>query len=410
MILTANRRMSFSASRRLARAGWSAAESERVYGAGAEREWGSGENYEAHFVFAGAVDNETGMLVNLSDVKRDLTAVVDDRYDHRFLNLDTPPFAAVPPTPENLARELLVEAQRACAGLPARLVACHLAESSRTAATAWADGRVEREFWIEFSAARRTCSPHLSEEENAAFFGKAASPAGHGHGYRLRVVVRGPVDGATGLIVPHSVASGALAQLHERVDHRNLNVEVPELAGEPMTTECLVRFVFRTLAADLPLARVRLYEMPHFFAEYDGTRAALALEGSFSAAHCLRRPGLSEEANRRIYGKCANPNGHGHRYTVQATLAGAIDERTGTVFNLGDFLGSLAGTLAPWDHRHLDLETAEFRSSPSTGENIVQALWPRLDEALGRRLARLRLFETSNNRFALRKEERWNAS
>jgi len=402
MILTANRRIAFSASRRLARDGWSAGESERVYGAGAERSWGSGENYEAHFVFSGAVDPETGMLVNLSDVKAALAGVVDDRYDHRFVNLDTPPFDVVPPTPENLARQLLAEAQRACAGLPARLVACHLAESALTAATAWAGGGVEREFFLEFSAARRTCSPHLSDEENTALFGNAASAAGHGHGYRLRVVLRGPVDAGTGLIAPHAVARGALMRLHEKLDHHHLNLEVPELAGMPMTTECLARYVCRTLAAELPVARVRLHEMPHFFAEHDGVRASLGLEGTFSAAHCLRRPGLSDDENRAIYGKCSNPNGHGHRYTVQATIGGAIDERTGTVFDLASFASGLAQALAPWDRRHLDLETDNFRAAPSTGENIVQALWPRLDAALDRRLLRLRLFETSNNRFALR--------
>ncbi len=402
MILTANRRVAFSASRRLARDGWSAAESERVYGAGAERAWGSGENYEAHFVFSGVVDAETGMLVNLSDVKAALSHVVDDRYDHRFVNLDTPPFDAVPPTPENLARQLLNEAARVCAGLPARLVACHLAESDVTGATAWVDGSVEREFALEFSAARRTCSPHLTDDENTALFGRAAAPAGHGHGYHLRVVLRGSVDAATGVIVPHAESHGALARLYEKLDHRNLNVEVPELAGVPMTTESLARWVYRTLAAELPVARVRLHETPHFFAEHDGRATSLGLESSFSAAHCLRRPGLSEAANRAIYGKCANPNGHGHRYTVQATIAGAIDERTGTVFDLMQLAGGLERALAPWDRRHLDLETDEFRSSPSTGENIVRALWPRLDEALDRRLARVRLFETSNNRFALR--------
>jgi 6-pyruvoyltetrahydropterin/6-carboxytetrahydropterin synthase len=404
MILTANRRQTFSASRRLARDTWSADEAERVYGAGAERAWGSGENYAVHLVFSGVTDAATGMLVNLSDVKAALAPVIE-RYDHRFLNLDTPPFDRLPPTPENVALQLFDEARRACAGLPARLVACHLAESARTAATAWSDGRVEREYTVEFSAARRTFSPHLSEEENAAYFGPAASPAGHGHGYTLRVVIGGTPDPDTGLVVPHAVARGALDRLHARLDHRNLNLEVAELAGQPMTTECLARFVFDLLAAELPVLRVRLHEMPHFFAEHDGSLTALGLEDTFSAAHRLSRPGLSDDANRLIYGKCSNPNGHGHRYTVQATLAGAIDERTGTVFNLAAFVHALTGALAPWDRRHLDLETPEFGARPSTGENIVQALWPKLDARLEGRLARVRLFETGNNRFALRWEE-----
>jgi 6-pyruvoyltetrahydropterin/6-carboxytetrahydropterin synthase len=395
--------MHFSASRRLARDGWSAAENERVYGAGGERAWGSGENYDAHFVFAGDVDVASGMLVNLSAVKQALGAVVDERYDHRFVNLDTPPFDRVPPTPENLAAALLSEGRSACAGLPVPLVACHLAESERTAAIAWADGAVEREHTIAFSAARRTFSPHLSDAENSAFFGRAASPLGHGHGYRLRVVLRAPPD-AHGLVALHADTHTALSALHELLDHRNLNLEVPALAGIPMTTECLARFAYDTLKEALPVARVRLHEMPHFFAEYDGNRAALGIEETFSAAHCLRQAGLSEAENRALYGKCSNPNGHGHRYTVQATVAGAIDERTGTVLNLAELTAALAGAVAPWDRRHLDLETDAFRASPSTGENIVRSLWPRLAAALGGGLVRLRLFETRNNRFALRSE------
>jgi len=157
----------------------------------------------------------------------------------------------------------------------ARLVACHLADSDGPGATAWVDGRVEREFWLSFSAARRTASPYLSDEENTALFGQAASPFGHGHGYRFRAVLAGAVDEATGLIVPHERAWRALSALHRLLDHRNLNVEVPELAGQPMTTEWLARFLHRRLSVDLPVARVRLHETPELFAEFAGHGAAI---------------------------------------------------------------------------------------------------------------------------------------
>ncbi|MGE5235492.1 MAG: 6-carboxytetrahydropterin synthase [Acidobacteriota bacterium] len=403
MRLTANRRIAFSASRRLARPEWPAEENERVYGAGRERTWGSGENYQAFFVFGGEPDPDTGMLVNLTDVKRCLATFVDTRYDHAFLNLDVPPFDHLPPTPEELAVQLLAEARVACGALPARPVACHLAESGSTGATAYADGRVESVFTMEFSAARRTFSPHLSEAENAALFGRAASPAGHGHGYHLQITLAGAVDRALGLIVPNVLVAGALASLHELLDHRNLNVEVPALAGQPMTTECLARFVFERLAADLPLARVRLHENPRLFAEHDTTRTSLGMTSEFSAAHCLRNPRFSDAENRRIFGKCANPNGHGHRYRVEATVTGDIDSRSGIVAGLSVLQGALEAAVAPWDRRHLDRETDDFRDRLSTGENIVLALWPRLDDGLGGRLGRVRLAETENNRFTLRR-------
>jgi len=403
MLLTVNRRFTFSASRRLARDGWSVAENERVYGAGREGAWGSGENYEAFFVFSGAIDPATGLLVNLAEIKRRLGPLVDGRYDHRFLNLDTPPFDRTPPTPESLARALLTEAREATRGLPVEAIACHLQESAATAATAYASGAVERDFWLDFSAARRTYSPHLSEAENRELFGRAASPAGHGHGYRLRATLRGEPDRATGLVAPHAEVAAALAAVHAAFDHRNLGVEVAELAGEPLTTENLARVIFGMLSRLLPVARVRLNETAEFFAEFDGRELGLGLERSFSAAHCLRVRQLSDAENERLFGHCANRNGHGHRYTVQATAAGAYDARTGTLLPLVCLESALRDTLAAWDRRHLDLETDDFREAPSTGENLVLRLFPRLDERLGGRLARVRLFETANNRFTLRR-------
>jgi 6-pyruvoyltetrahydropterin/6-carboxytetrahydropterin synthase len=402
MYLTANRRLPFSASRRLARDGWTADDNERVYGAGRERQWGAGANYEAHVVLAGEPHRPTGMIVNLAAIKQTLGAHIDDRYDHKFLNVDTPPFDRLPPTPENLARQLLLEAQELCPTFDAHPVACHVVESTSTGATAYASGATEREYRLSFSAARRTWSPHLSTEENLDWFGRAAFPEGHGHGYTLRVVLRGPVDGETGVIAPHADVARVLSALHGRVDHRNLNVALPELASGPMTTECLARFMFGQLSATLPVARIRLHEMPALFAEFDGARTSLGVERSFSAAHCLRLRGLSEEENRRIFGKCANPNGHGHRYGVQATIEGEIDERTGTLFSLERFDEALRDALDIWDQTHLDIDGEDFRDAPSTGENIACALWPRLDTRLDGLLARLRLFETENNRFTLR--------
>ena len=402
MYLTANRRLPFSASRRLAREGWSVDDNERVYGAGRERRWGTGANYQAHIVLEGTLSPRTGMLVNLSAVRETLGAHVDRRYDHRFLNVDTPPFDQVPPTPENLARQLLAEAQEVCRGIEAHPVVCHVAESPLTGAVAYASGAIEREYSLSFSAARRTWSPHLSEEENLDWFGRASLPEGHGHGYVLRVVLRGPLEEATGLIVEHAGAASALRALHARVDHRNLNVALSELHDRPMTTESLARFVFDRLRTDLPVARVRLHETPAFFAEFDGSRFGLGLERTFSAVHRLGQPGLSDEENRGLFGKCANPNGHGHRYDVQALVTGVLDERTGTLFSLQRFDEVLRDVLDLWDQTHLDLDSDDFQELPTTGEHIALRLWPRLDTRLDGQLARLRLSETENNRFTLR--------
>ena len=403
MRMTANRRFVFSVSRRLAHSEWSAVENERAYGAGGEGAWGSGENYEAFFVFGGEVDSRTGLLVNLAEIKRRIGPLIEDRYDHRYLNLDTPPFDRLRPTPENVARELLREAQDACRGMRVEPAACHLRESAASGATAYAAGDVERDCSLSFSAARRTYSPQLSDAENRELFGRAASPAGHGHGYTLRVTLGGPVDEASGVIAPHAEVSAALHELRELLDHRNLALDVRELAGEPLTTENLARFVFRELSKRVPVARVHLAESPEFFAEFDGRAVNLGLERSFSAAHRLAVPAFSEAENLALFGRCANRNGHGHRYTVQATVTASYDERSGTVFRLDRLDSVLRESLAAWDRRHLDLETDDFRGAPSTGENLLLRLFPRLDERLGGTLDRLRLFETANNRLTLRR-------
>ena len=150
--LTLSRRFAFCASHRVERAGLTAAANRELYGDEAAGAFGHGHNYVATFVLAGEVDPATGMMVSLRSVKELLSELVDGRYDHRFLNLDTPPFGEVPATAENVARRLLLEAGPLFGGSGARPVACHLVQSPGVAATAYGDGSVESHRWITFSA------------------------------------------------------------------------------------------------------------------------------------------------------------------------------------------------------------------------------------------------------------------
>ncbi|HEY8835476.1 MAG TPA: 6-carboxytetrahydropterin synthase, partial [Chthoniobacterales bacterium] len=186
--------------------------------------------------------------------------------------------------------------------------------------------------------------------------------------------------------------------------HKNLNREVPGLTNQPITTETLARYLHRRSAESLPVARVRLHERSDFFAEYwsEGT-FFLAFQAPFSAAHCLMSEQLSAEENVALYGKCNNARGHGHLYLTEATVGGELDERSGALMNFDSLQTVVIGALEPWQNKHLDLEMEEFQHRPSTGENIVQSLWPQIDSRLDGRLVRLRLWETANNRFTLRK-------
>ena len=148
---------------------------------------------------------------------------------------------------------------------------------------------------------------------------------------------------------------------------------------------------------------MRLHERDDFFAEHwDGGKYFLGMQIPFSAAHRLHADQLAPEDNVALYGKCNNPLGHGHRYLTEATIGGAFDERSGALMDFVAFRTAITEAVRPWQDKHLDLELSEFKEQPSTGENIVRALWPRFDSRLDGRLVRLRLWETANNRFTLR--------
>src|SRR5436309_12970518 len=109
MLLTVSKRLEFSASRRLAVSRWTDSENLAAFGEESRAEHGTGRNYIAYFIFSGRVDPVTGMLINISEIKHRAGRVVDDRFDHKFLNADNPDFrpaAAGPPTAENIARQL----------------------------------------------------------------------------------------------------------------------------------------------------------------------------------------------------------------------------------------------------------------------------------------------------------------
>jgi 6-pyruvoyltetrahydropterin/6-carboxytetrahydropterin synthase len=400
--LTLSRRFAFSASHREARADWSDARNLEVFGDESRGARGHGHNYTAYLVFDGPVDPVTGVMVNLAEVKRRVAGVIDGRYDHTFLNLDTPPFDTVVPTPENVAARILAEVAALYAAERARPVACHLEQCETAAATAWSGGAVERHAWLEFSAARVTRSPHLSEAENRALFGAAAAPSGHGHNYRLRVTLRRRPDAETGLVVAETELAAVLAELRAELDHKNLSTDVAFLAALPTTTEVLALEIYRRLAARLPVARVRLFELPDFFAEIDGDSVRLGVRDGFFAAHRLHSRRLSAQENRALYGKCNNPSGHGHAYRVEATLQGALDVRTGMLASLREVREAVGRALDGFRYRHLDDEVDAFSDRPSSGENIVTALWSSLSGGVPGRLVRLRLWETENHRFTVR--------
>jgi len=399
MLLTVSKRVEFSASRRLFLPSFSAEQNRKLFGEESSALYGTGRNYVAYFVFTGQPDPVTGMLINISEIKERAGQIIHDRYDHRFLNEDNPAFHDYAPTAENVCRQLFADVAPLFAGNPAALCAVHLRETPERSATTYAEGAVEANYWFEFSAARKTISPHLSAAENEKLFGVACSE--HGHNYRARLTFRADSVSNKPALAAQEDVSELIRALRSELDHKNLNRDVDGLRGKPMTTETVARFILRGKPAPW---RVRLHERDDFFAEAWKTgEMFLGIRESFSAAHRLHVPSFSDAQNAELFGKCNNPRGHGHRYVVESTVGDEYDERSGTLADLEELRAALCQAIRPWRDKHLDLETKEFHERPSTGENIVRALWPKIDSALQQRLVRLRLWETENNRFTLRR-------
>lgn len=123
---------------------------------------------------------------------------------------------------------------------------------------------------------------------------------------------------------------------------------------------------------------------------------------SFSASHRLDTPSLSPEENRRLYGKCNNPFGHGHNYTLDVTVEGPVDSN-GLVVDR-QALDELVHrrVLGLVDHKDLNRDIPEFGGVPTT-ENLAALIESRLTEQwdLAPRLARIRISETERNTFVL---------
>ncbi len=127
----------------------------------------------------------------------------------------------------------------------------------------------------------------------------------------------------------------------------------------------------------------------------------------FSAGHRLHNDALDAEENRRVYGKCNNPNGHGHNYLLEVTVAGNVNPATGMIFDLPALDGIVAGrVLDKLDHKNLNLDMDNFRSLVPTTENLCLEIYRLLRNPLeeagvesGLQLSRLRLEETSLNSF-----------
>jgi 6-pyruvoyltetrahydropterin/6-carboxytetrahydropterin synthase len=122
---------------------------------------------------------------------------------------------------------------------------------------------------------------------------------------------------------------------------------------------------------------------------------------NFNAAHRLYRKDWSDEKNDAIFGKCNNPNFHGHNYVMEVWIEGDIDPETGYVIDLKILKDIIKEEIVErFDHRNLNLDCSEFENLIPTAENIILVSWNLLRSRLDEKFKlKLKLWETENNIF-----------
>jgi len=120
---------------------------------------------------------------------------------------------------------------------------------------------------------------------------------------------------------------------------------------------------------------------------------------TFSAGHRLFNPSWSDQRNQAVFGKDANPHGHGHTYTLEVTVRGPVVAETGMVVDLRDLRDVIReAVIDKLDHANLNVDVDFLDGIMPSAENIVVACWRELAPRLGQdRLYRIRLWESENN-------------
>ena len=119
----------------------------------------------------------------------------------------------------------------------------------------------------------------------------------------------------------------------------------------------------------------------------------------FSASHRLFNPNLSDEENNSLFGKCNNPNGHGHNYTLEVTICGEVNPITGYLIDLKLLKQIIIESIInKVDHKNLNLDVEFLAGKIPTAENIAIAVWNELESKIPNgKLYSIKLLETENN-------------
>jgi 6-pyruvoyltetrahydropterin/6-carboxytetrahydropterin synthase len=282
--LSLRRRQSFSAAHAYWFAEKSEAENRQLFGKWASP-WGHGHNYQVDIVVTGAVDEKTGMVVNIVAVDAALKQVLKPLRD-KHLTYEVPHFATHATTTENIALYIASEFNKVFTVPSANLTHITLWETPSLFSDVYFDYNNHQENstlstlvsltrTLDFAASHRLHAPLLSDAENVAIFDKCNNPHGHGHNYGVEVTVTGEVDPTTGMIVDLIALDKVLKkEVMDRFDHKNLNHDVADFAMLNPTSENLTLIIWKHLQDKIPaparLHKVVVKETNRNFFEYCG--------------------------------------------------------------------------------------------------------------------------------------------
>lgn len=263
------KRFYFSASHRYYKKDWSESKNREAFGKCVNYH---GHNYVLDVTVEGEIDNETGMVINLSDLKEIVQEVLEE-FDHKNLNEDLPYFKDLIPTTENIAIVLWDLIFRK---LPnnVNLVEVRLFETDDLFVIYKGEDKdnVQRPILgrrYRFSVSHRLHNPDLTEEENQRLYGKCNNPKGHGHNYYLEVTVQTKVN-EIGMVTELSGLDKSVACVIDELDYKWLDKDIDFFKEIPSTTENLLVYLKDRLADLIPNMRsIRLEETRNNFFEME---------------------------------------------------------------------------------------------------------------------------------------------
>ncbi len=267
MIVQLMRKVDFSSAHFYRISSWSEEQNQRVFGL-CSNPYGHGHDYRLEVTISGELDMKSGIVVNITDVNQVVKGLIEKEFDGKFLNWEHPYFETVVPTTENIVNYIWKTLEDQFT--PHRLKKLRLWENPFLYSEKEAGSLIQFTRKYHFCSAHRLHSEQLSDEENREIFGKCNNPYGHGHNYYLDVSVQGEIDPVTGMVMNMAELDEIVhREVISKLDHKHLNLEVPELKELNPTSEVVAMVIYNMLSPHLPkLHKVGLWETEKNYFEY----------------------------------------------------------------------------------------------------------------------------------------------